>query len=53
MNSYPMAALERTMKIQEVILRSLAKKITWRQAAEFIGITDRRMRRSHWWYKEL
>jgi hypothetical protein len=28
MNRYPMAALERTMKIQEVILRALAKKIT-------------------------
>jgi hypothetical protein len=26
MNRYPMAALERTMKIQEVILRALAKK---------------------------
>ena len=28
MNCYPMAALERTMKIQEVILRALAEKIT-------------------------
>ena len=43
-----MAALERTMKIQEVILRALAKKITWWQAAEIIGITDRQMRRWHW-----
>jgi transposase len=47
-----MAALERTMKIQEVILRALAKKITWWQAAEIIGITDRQMRRWHWRYKE-
>src|ERR1700684_4526421 len=52
MNSYPMAALERTMKIQEVILRALAKKITWWQAAEIMGITDRQMRRWHWRYKE-
>ena len=52
MNSYPMAALERTMKIQEVILRALAKKITWWQAAEIIGITDRQMRRWHWRHKE-
>ena len=52
MNCYPMAALERTMKIQEVILRALAKKITWWQAAEIIGITDRQMRRWHWRYKE-
>ena len=48
MNCYPMAALERTMKIQEVILRALAKKITWWQAAEIIGITDRQMHRRHW-----
>src|SRR6204780_4402402 len=52
MNCYPMAALERTMKIQEVILRALAKKITWWQAAEIIGITDRQMRRWHGRYKK-
>ena len=52
MNCYPMAALERTMKIQEVILRAVAKKITWWQAAEIIGITDRQMRRWHWRYQE-
>ena len=33
------------MKVQEVILRALAKKITWWQAAEIIGISDRQMRR--------
>ena len=33
------------MKVQEVILRALAKKITWWQAAEIIGISDRHMRR--------
>src|SRR5512141_1890118 len=33
------------MKIQEVILRALAKKITWWQAAEIIGVCDRTMRR--------
>lgn len=33
------------MKIQEVILRALAKKITWWQAAEIIGVSDRTMRR--------
>jgi len=26
---YTQAAMERTMKVQEVILRTLAKKITW------------------------
>src|SRR5215471_18578705 len=34
MDSYPKAAMERAMKIQEVILRAMAKKITWWQAAE-------------------
>ena len=52
MNCYPMAAVERMRKIQEVILRAMAKKITWWQAAEIIGITDRQMRRWHWRYKE-
>ncbi len=45
MQHYSAAALERTMKIQEVILRALAKRITWWQAAEIIGISDRQMRR--------
>ena len=40
MNGYPRAAVERMMKIQEVILRAMAKKVTWWQAAEIIGITD-------------
>ena len=33
------------MKVQEVILRAVAKKISWWQAAEIIGISDRSMRR--------
>src|ERR1700728_4707647 len=45
MISYTQAAMERAMKVQEVILRAMAKKITWWQAAEIIGITDRQMRR--------
>ena len=45
---YPESAVERAMKIQEVILRALAKRITWCQAAEIIGIRDRQMRR---WYR--
>jgi hypothetical protein len=31
---YRKAAVERAMKGQEVILRAMAKKITWWQAAE-------------------
>jgi transposase len=45
MEAYPRAAVERAMKVQEVILRAMAKKITWWQAAEIIGISDRSMRR--------
>jgi transposase len=37
--------MERMMKLQEVLLRAMAKKITWWQAAEIIGVTDRTMRR--------
>ncbi len=33
------------MKVQEVILRAIARKITWWQAAEILGISDRQMRR--------
>jgi transposase len=45
MTRYSAAAVERTMKLQEVIMRALAKRITWWQAAEIIGISDRQMRR--------
>ena len=45
MESYPRVAVERAMKIQEVILRAIGKRINWWQAAEIIGISDRQMRR--------
>ena len=45
MVAYSGAAVERAMKVQEVMLRAIARKITWYQAAEIIGITDRHMRR--------
>ena len=53
MFSYPKAAMERAMKVQEVILRAMAKKITWWQAAEIIGISERHMRRWRERYEEL
>lgn len=52
METYPRVAMERAMKIQEVILRAVAKKITWWQAAEIIGISDRSMRRWKERYEE-
>ncbi len=45
MRFYSEAAMERAMKIQEVILRAIGKRINWWQAAEIIGISDRQMRR--------
>src|SRR6202140_4138188 len=45
MEAYPRAAMERAMKVQDVMLQAMAKKITWWQAAEILGISDRRMRR--------
>src|SRR3974390_154115 len=45
MEAYRRAAVERAMKVQEVMLRAMARKITWYQAAEILGITDRHLRR--------
>ena len=33
------------MKVQDVLLKAMAKKITWWAAAEIIGVSDRTMRR--------
>jgi transposase len=40
------------MKVQEVILRAMARKITWWRTAEIIGISDRQMRRWRERYEE-
>src|SRR5438477_3143269 len=53
MFSYPKAAMERAMKVEEVILRAMARKITWWQAAEIIGISDRHIRRWRERYEEF
>jgi hypothetical protein len=53
MESYPRVAVERAMKVQEVILRAMSKKITWWQAAEILGISDRHMRRIRERYEEF
>ena len=41
------------MKLQDVILRAMAKKITWLEAAEIIGVCDRTMRRMRERYEEF
>jgi transposase len=53
MDSYTEAAMERAMKVQEVMLQAMAKKITWWQAAEILGISDRHMRRWRERYEEF
>jgi transposase len=52
MGLYPVAAAERAMKVQEVILRAISGKILWMQAAEILGISDRSMRRWKQRYEE-
>src|SRR5262249_40083051 len=51
--SYSKAAVERAMKVQEVMLRAWAKKITWCQAAEILGISDRHLRRIREGYEKF
>ena len=42
---YSAAEMERMMKVQDVLLKAMAKKITWWAAAEIIGVSDRTMRK--------
>ena len=42
---YPSRAVERAMKVQEVILQGISKQISCIQAAEIIGVSPRTMRR--------
>jgi transposase len=42
---YSATEMERMMKLQDVLLKAMAKKITWWEAAEIIGVSDRTMRR--------
>ena len=42
---YSAAEVERMMKLQDVLLKAMAKRISWADAGEIIGVTDRTMRR--------
>jgi transposase len=48
MGLYPVLAMERAMKVQEVILRAIGGQISWMQAAEVLGVSDRTIRRMRW-----
>ena len=41
------------MKLQDVILKAMAKKISWLDAAEIIGVCDRTMRRMREGYQKF
>lgn len=43
--AYALGAVERAMKVQEVIVRALAGKLTWLQAADILGRSPRSIRR--------
>jgi transposase len=45
MKAYLEAAVEKAMKIQEVILRAIDKQISWLEAAEIIRVSARQLRR--------
>src|SRR5262249_53456553 len=47
------AELERMMKLQDVILKAMAKRITWTAATEIAGVSDRTMRRMKERYEEF
>jgi len=42
---YASAVVERTMKVQEVMLQALSGKLTWLQAEEILGWRPRTLRR--------
>lgn len=58
MRDYRGAALEKAMTRQEIILRAFAKKISWIEAAEILGVSCRHLRRiregyEKWGYEAL
>jgi hypothetical protein len=48
----PASEMERMMKLQDVILKAMAKKISWMDAAEIAGMSVRNMQRKRQAYEE-
>ena len=46
--AYSRDAVERAMKVQEVILRAIDGQLTWVQAADILGCSPRTIRRLRW-----
>jgi len=42
---FPLSALERAMKVKEVVFRAISGEYTWLQAAEILGMSPRTLRR--------
>jgi hypothetical protein len=40
MRQIPEAEVERVMRVQDVMLQATARKITWWQAADILGISE-------------
>ena len=53
MRDYPEIAVEKAMTRQEIILRAYAKKISWIEAAEIMGMSCRHLRRVREKYEEV
>lgn len=49
---YATAVVERTMKVQEVLLRALSGTLSWMQAAEILGWSERTVRRWRLRYRQ-
>src|SRR5277367_3368610 len=49
----PAREMERMMKLQDVILKAMAKKLTWIEAAEIAGMSVRNMQRKRQAYQEF
>jgi transposase len=50
---YPVGAVERAMKVQEIILQALSGKLTWLQAADILGRSPRSVRRLRTRYEQF
>jgi hypothetical protein len=44
---YSAAEMERMMRVQNMLLKAIAKKLNWGAAAEILGVSDRTTRRWH------
>jgi len=45
---YPLEAMERAMRIQEVMLQALSGRQSWLQVADVLGVSPRTVRRLRW-----